>query len=125
MATTYFTKEHEWLRVEGDVAAIGITNHAQQQLGDVVFVEVPEVGRTIAAGEDVAVVESVKAASEIYAPLAGEIVEGNKALVDNPATVNEDPEGAAWFFKMRLSDPSAVSTLMSAEAYQSYVDSLD
>jgi glycine cleavage system H protein len=121
MATEYFTKDHEWVRVDGDVATIGITNHAQEQLGDVVFVEVPEAGRTVTAGEPVAVVESVKAASDVFSPLAGEVTQGNDALADNPAFVNEDAEGGAWFFKLRVADAGALSGLMDRAAYDAFV----
>jgi glycine cleavage system H protein len=116
-----YSKDHEWVRVEGDIATIGITDHAQMQLGDVVFVEVPEVGRAVTAGEACAVVESVKAASDVYAPVAGEVVEANAALAANPALVNEDAEGAAWFFKVRLANAGAVSGLMDKAAYDQFV----
>ena len=116
-----FSKDHEWVRVEGDLATIGITVHAQGQLGDVVFVEVPEPGRKVAAGEAVAVVESVKAASDVYAPLSGEVVEANDALADSPALVNEDAEGTAWFFKVRLSDKGQLEALMDRAAYDKFV----
>ncbi len=98
MAQVYYSKDHEWISVDGDIATVGITNHAQEQLGDVVFVEVPEVGRAIKPGDAAAVVESVKAASEVYAPLTGEVTEANTALADTPELVNEDAEGGAWFF---------------------------
>jgi glycine cleavage system H protein len=123
MASEYFTKDHEWIQLDGDVATIGITNHAQEQLGDVVFVEVPEVGRTVTASEAVAVVESVKAASDVFSPLAGEITEANAALADNPALVNEDPEAGAWFFKVRVADAAAVDGLMDRAAYDAFVAS--
>ncbi len=116
-----FSKDHEWVRVEGDVATIGITVHAQDQLGDVVFVEVPEAGRKVTAGEAVAVVESVKAASDVYAPLSGEVVEANSALADSPALVNEDAEGNAWFFKVRLADKGQLDSLMERAAYDKFV----
>jgi len=116
-----FSKDHEWVHVEGDLATIGITVHAQGQLGDVVFVEVPEAGRKVAAGEAVAVVESVKAASDVYAPLSGEVVEANGALADSPALVNEDAEGKAWFFKVRLADKSQLDGLMDRAAYDQFV----
>src|ERR1044071_4281044 len=102
----HYTKEHEWISVDGDIATIGITNHAQEQLGDVVFVELPAVGRKVAKGGDAAVVESVKAASEVYAPVTGEVTEVNRALEGEPALVNKDPEGSAWFLKIRLADKS-------------------
>jgi glycine cleavage system H protein len=123
MATEYFTRDHEWIRLDGNIATVGITNHAQEQLGDVVFVEVPEVGRTVTAGEAAAVVESVKAASDVFSPLAGEVSEANTDLADNPALVNEDAEGGAWFFKLRIADPSAVEGLMDRAAYDAFVAS--
>jgi glycine cleavage system H protein len=119
----YFTKEHEWIRVEGDTATVGITDFAQAQLGDVVFVEVPEAGRQVSKGSEAAVVESVKAASDVYAPVTGEVVEGNQALVDDPALVNSDPEGEGWFFKLRLSNQGELEGLMDADAYKSFCDS--
>ncbi len=121
MALERFTKDHEYVRVEGDVATIGITVHAQEQLGDIVFVELPEAGRAVTAGEAVAVVESVKAASDVFAPLDGEVVESNADLVGNPALVNEDAEGKAWFFKMRLADVSAAQALLDRAAYEAFV----
>ena len=121
--TVYYTKEHEWIRVDGDTATVGITDFAQGQLGDVVFVEVPEAGRHVAQGGEAAVVESVKAASDVYAPISGEVVEGNQALVDDPALVNSDPEGEGWFFKLRLSDTGELNELMNADQYKSYCDS--
>lgn len=120
--TTYYTKEHEWLRVEGDTATVGITDFAQGQLGDIVFVEVPEAGRTVEQGGDAAVVESVKAASDVYAPVSGEVIEGNAALADTPDLVNSDPEGEGWFFRLRLTDLSQLDELMDAEAYRSFCD---
>lgn len=123
MATEYFTRDHEWIRLEGDIATVGITNHAQEQLGDVVYVEVPEVGRTVTAGEAAAVVESVKAASDVFSPLAGEVSEANADLADNPALVNEDAEGGAWFFKLRVADPGAVEGMMDRAAYDAFVAS--
>ncbi|MCT8970332.1 glycine cleavage system protein GcvH [Microbaculum marinisediminis] len=120
----HFTKDHEWISVEGDVGTIGITDYAQEQLGDVVFVELPEVGKTVAIGEEAGVVESVKAASEIYAPVSGEVVEVNQALADEPAKVNEAPEGAGWFVKIKLSDTSQLDALMDADAYKAYVASV-
>ncbi|KZK85178.1 Glycine cleavage system H protein [Pseudovibrio sp. W64] len=122
--STYFTKDHEWLKVEGDVVTVGITEFAQSQLGDVVFVELPENGKTVDQDDEVAVVESVKAASEVYAPLDGEIVEGNELLVDEPAKVNEDPEGAAWFFKMKLGNAAQLEALMSEADYKAFVETL-
>jgi glycine cleavage system H protein len=121
MAIERFSKDHEWIRVEGDVATVGITDHAQGQLGDVVFVEVPEVGRRAAAGDAVAVVESVKAASDVFAPVSGEVVESNADLAANFALVNEDAEGKAWFFKIKLSDPGELDKLMDRAAYEAFV----
>jgi glycine cleavage system H protein len=121
MAIERFSKDHEWIRVEGDVATVGITDHAQGQLGDVVFVEVPEVGRKAAAGDAVAVVESVKAASDVFAPVSGEVVEANADLAANFALVNEDAEGKAWFFKIKLSDPGELAKLMDRAAYEAFV----
>jgi glycine cleavage system H protein len=117
-----FSEEHEWVLLDGDIATIGISDFAQQQLGDVVFIELPDVGRTVERGAEVAVVESVKAASEIYVPLSGEIVEINDALADNPAMVNESAEGDGWFFKMRLNDTAQVNELMDAAAYKAFTD---
>jgi glycine cleavage system H protein len=122
--TTYYSKDHEWISVEGDIATIGITNYAQEQLGDVVFVELPEAGKELAQGDEAAVVESVKAASEIIAPLDGEVVEANEALAEEPAKVNEDPEGAAWFMKQKVSNPDQLSELMDEAAYKAYVETL-
>jgi glycine cleavage system H protein len=122
--TTRYTEDHEWITVEGDVATVGITTYAQEQLGDVVFVELPEVGRKVSKGDEAAVVESVKAASEVYAPLDGEIVAANDVLADEPGKVNEDPEGAAWFVKIRLSDASQLETLMDEAAYKAHVEGL-
>ena len=122
--TVYFTSDHEWLRVEGDVATVGITDYAQAQLGDVVFAEVPDVGRVLAKGKEAAVVESVKAASDVYAPASGEVVEANAALADDPSLVNADPQGAGWFFRIRLSDPSELDGMMDAAAYEALVASL-
>jgi glycine cleavage system H protein len=123
MAVKY-TQEHEWIRVEGDVGTIGITDYAQEQLGDVVFVEVPAAGRKVTKGEAVAVVESVKAASDIYAPASGEIVEGNAALADAPGDVNAEPMGKGWFFKLRLADKSELDGLMDQAAYEAFVKTL-
>jgi len=117
-----FTKEHEWIRVEGTTAVIGITDFAQSQLGDIVFVEVPAAGRVLKAGGEAAVVESVKAASEVYAPVSGTVVEGNTALPDDPETVNRDPMGAGWFFKMTLSNPGELQGLMDQAAYDKFVE---
>lgn len=120
-----YTKDHEYVRIDGDVAIVGISEHAQSALGDVVFVELPEVGRKLAAGEAAAVVESVKAASDIYAPVAGEVVEVNRALEEAPGTVNEDPLGAGWFLKLRLDDPAAPEALMDEAQYAEYLKTLD
>ena len=119
-----FTKDHEWIDVEGDVARIGITNYAQEQLGDVVFVELPEAGRQFQQGNDAAVVESVKAASEVYAPVSGEIVEPNTKLEDDPALVNQDPTESGWFFTMKVSNPDELNDLMDEAAYADYVKEL-
>lgn len=121
---TYFTKEHEWITVEGDVATVGITDYAQAQLGDVVFVEVPPAGASLAKGKEAAVVESVKAASDVYAPVSGEVIEGNAALEDEPALVNTSPEGDGWFFRLRLADPTELDGLMDSAGYKEFVDSL-
>ena len=120
----YFTEEHEWIDVEGDSATVGITDYAQGQLGDIVFVELPEVGSVIDKGKDAAVVESVKAASDVYAPISGEIMEANEALEDDPALVNTAPEEDGWFFKMSIGDKSELEGLMDAKAYKSFCDSL-
>ena len=120
----YFTKEHEWIRVDGDQATVGISNHAQEQLGDIVFAEVPEAGRQLSKGQEAAVVESVKAASDVYAPVSGEVTEGNQAVADDPALVNTDPEGAGWFFKLKLSDAGELSGLMDEAAYRDWLKTL-
>ncbi|MDX2204842.1 MAG: glycine cleavage system protein GcvH [Hyphomicrobiaceae bacterium] len=119
--TERFTKDHEWVRLDGDVATIGITNHAQTQLGDVVFVELPEIGRKAAQGDAVAVVESVKAASDIFLPVAGEVVEVNADLNGQPGLVNEDAEGKAWFFKVKVANASELDGLMDRAAYDAFV----
>ena len=119
-----YTKEHEWIRVEGDVGTVGISAYAQEQLGDVVYVELPEAGRKIEQGKDFAVVESVKAASEVYAPVSGEVIESNAALGGEPATVNSDPLGAGWFAKIRLSNKAELDGLMDEAAYKTYVEGL-
>src|SRR5205814_5507787 len=118
--TTLFTADHEWLRIDGDVATIGVTDYAQSQLGDVVFVELPKVGRSLKKAEAAAVVESVKAASDVYAPISGEVVEVNDALSSEPALVNSDAAGNAWFFKMKISDKSELDGLMDEAAYQKH-----
>jgi glycine cleavage system H protein len=120
----YFTKEHEWIRVEGDVATVGISNHAQEALGDIVFAEVPDVGRRLNKGQDAAVVESVKAASDVYAPVSGEVIEGNQAVADDPALINSDPEGEGWFFKLRLDNPGELDGLMDEGAYRAWIKTL-
>jgi glycine cleavage system H protein len=120
----FFTKEHEWVRVDGDVATVGISDHAQEALGDIVFAEVPEAGKTVAKGDDAAVVESVKAASDVYAPVGGEVIEGNPALADDPALINRDPEGEGWFFRLKLADPSQLEGLMDEAAYRDWVKTL-
>lgn len=120
----YYTEDHEWIEVDGDTATVGITDYAQGQLGDIVFVEVPEEGRTVSKGDDAAVVESVKAASDVYAPVGGTVIEGNPALADNPALVNEDPEGEGWFFKLTLADAGELGGLMDESAYQDFVSKL-
>ena len=120
----YFTKEHEWIRVEGDVATVGISDHAQEALGDIVFAEVPDGGRSVSKGDDAAVVESVKAASDVYAPVSGDIIEGNSALADDPSLINRDPEGEGWFFKLKLSDPSELDGLMGESDYREWVKTL-
>jgi len=119
-----FTKDHEWVSLDGDIATVGITAYAQEQLGDVVFVEVPETGRQVAQGDDAAIVESVKAASEVYAPVSGEVVEGNDALADNPALVNEAPDSEGWFFRMKLSNTDELDALMDEAAYADFVKEL-
>jgi glycine cleavage system H protein len=124
MADLRFTKDHEWVRLDGDVATIGITAFAQDQLGDVVFVELPAVGKKVEQGKDAAVVESVKAASEVYAPLDGEVTEINDALTGDPALVNADPTGAAWFFKMRVTNKAQLDGLLDQAGYDSYVKGL-
>ena len=120
----YFTKEHEWIRVDGDTATVGISDHAQQALGDIVFAEVPSVGKSLAKGDDAAVVESVKAASDVYAPVSGEVTSGNDALGDDPALVNRDPEGEGWFFKLKLADHSELDGLMAEDAYREWIKTL-
>ena len=120
----YYTKEHEWVRVEGDTATVGVSSHAQEQLGDIVFAEVPEAGRKVSKGQEAAVVESVKAASDVYAPVSGEIIEGNAALADDPSLINSDPEGEGWFFKLKLDNPSELDGLMDEAAYREFVVSL-
>ena len=120
----YFTKDHEWIRVEGDTATVGISDHAQEALGDIVFAEVPEAGRKVSKGQEAAVVESVKAASDVYAPVSGEVIEGNPAVADDPSLINSDPEGEGWFFKLKLDDARAVEGLMNEGAYREWVKTL-
>lgn len=120
----YFTEDHEWVDVEGEIATVGITSYAQEQLGDIVFVELPAEGATFEKGDDAAVVESVKAASDVYAPVSGEVVETNGALEDEPALVNSDAEEDGWFFKLRLTDAAELDALMNESAYAKYVDGL-
>ena len=117
----YFTKDHEWISVDGDIGSVGITKHAAEQLGDIVFIEVPAAGRKVKQGEQIAVVESVKAASDIYAPVSGEIVGGNEELVSTPAGVSESPEGTGWFFKIKLADKGQLEALMDRTAYDAYL----
>ena len=120
----YFTEDHEWVDVEGDTGTVGISQYAQEQLGDIVFVDVPEAGKALTKGDEAAVVESVKAASDVYSPVSGTVTEGNAALGDAPALVNEDPEAAGWFFKLTLSDPAELETLMDEAAYAAFVAQL-
>jgi glycine cleavage system H protein len=122
MPETRFTKDHEWVRLDGAVAVVGITDHAQQALGDIVFVELPEPGREVSQGEACAVVESVKAASDVYAPLAGRVSEHNAAVIDDPTLVNSAPEGDGWFFKLRLADAGGFAELMDADAYRAFLE---
>jgi glycine cleavage system H protein len=124
MSETRFTDQHEWVRLDGDTATVGITKYAAEQLGDVVFVDLPEKGRKVGAGAEAAVVESVKAASEVYAPVGGEVSEANGALQNQPGTVNEDPEGAGWFFKLKSVPPSDFAKLMTETAYAEFVKGL-
>jgi glycine cleavage system H protein len=124
MAETRYSKEHEWIRLDGDVATVGISDYAQSQLGDIVFVEVPDKGKKLTKGGEAAVVESVKAASEVYAPVSGEVVEGNAALSANPALVNSAAQGEGWFFKMKIANKAELAELMDEKAYQDYVKGL-
>ena len=123
MATRY-SRDHEWVRLDGEIATIGITAYAAEQLGDVVFVELPEVGRKVKKGEGAAVVESVKAASDVYSPVSGEVTEANPAIADDPSVINNDPEGEGWFFKLRLSDPGELEGLMDEAAYREWCETL-
>jgi glycine cleavage system H protein len=120
----YFTEDHEWVDVDGDIGTVGITDYAQGQLGDIVFVDVPEEGKTLTKGDEAAVVESVKAASDVYSPVSGTVIEGNDELSDNPALVNEDADGEGWFFKLTLSDPSELEDLMDETKYEAFVAKL-
>lgn len=120
----YYTEDHEWVEVDGDIGTVGISEYAQGQLGDIVFVETPDEGKEVGKGDDVAVVESVKAASDVYSPVSGTVIEGNADLADNPALVNEDPEGEGWFFKITLSDPSELEGLMDEAKYAAFVAKL-
>lgn len=120
----YFTEDHEWIDIDGDTGTVGISDYAQGQLGDIVFVEVPDAGRSLAKGDEAAVVESVKAASDVYSPVSGNVLEGNPALTDEPALVNSDPEGEGWFFKIALSDASELDALMDETAYAAFVAKL-
>ncbi len=119
--STYYTKEHEWVTVDGDTATVGITKHAAEQLGDIVFVEAPEPGTQVEQGAEAGVVESVKAASDVYAPVSGEVVEVNEKLADNPGLVNEDAEGEGWFYKVKMSNPDELNALMDAAAYEAFL----
>jgi glycine cleavage system H protein len=120
----YFTEDHEWIDVDGDIGTVGISDYAQSQLGDIVFVEVPDAGRSLGKGDEAAVVESVKAASDVYSPASGTVLEGNPSLTDEPALVNSDPEGEGWFFKITLSDASELDALMDETAYAAFVAKL-
>jgi glycine cleavage system H protein len=124
MSAVKFTKDHEWIRLEGDIAVIGISDYAQTQLGDVVYVELPEVGRRVEKGKEAAVVESVKAASEVFAPVSGEVVAVNAALASEPGRVNSDPLGEGWFLKLRIANPKELAELMDAAAYDRFVEGL-
>ncbi len=125
MSDRKFSKEHEWVDVEDGIATVGISDYAQEQLGDLVYIELPEVGQQIALGDQAAVVESVKAASEIYAPVSGEVAEINSALEDEPGLVNGEPTGGGWFFKLKLDDDAELGSLMDEDAYQEYIEELD
>jgi glycine cleavage system H protein len=122
--TRYYTEDHEWIEVDGQSATVGITDYAQGQLGDIVFVEVPAAGTSVAKGNDAAVVESVKAASDVYSPVTGVVTEGNPALADDPALVNTDPQGEGWFFKLTITQPNELEALMDEAAYQAFCDTL-
>jgi glycine cleavage system H protein len=122
--TTRYTRDHEWVRLEGDVAVVGISRYAQEQLGDIVFVELPEIGKQLTKGAEAAVVESVKAASEVFAPVAGEVVAVNQALTDEPAKVNESPEVSGWFLKLKPANPADLDTLMDETAYKAFLETI-
>lgn len=122
--SNHYSRDHEWVRLEGDIAVVGISNHAQEQLGDVVYVELPAIGKKLAKGEEAAVVESVKAASEVFAPVSGEVVEVNDALTDEPAMVNQSPEANGWFLKVRVDDKKEVESLMDADAYKAFLETI-
>ncbi|MEM9628679.1 MAG: glycine cleavage system protein GcvH [Pseudomonadota bacterium] len=124
MAKILYTKEHEWLRVDGDVATVGISDHAQEQLGEIVFVDLPEVGKAVDKDGDMAVVESVKAASDVYAPIKGEVVEINDTLADEPGQVNDSPEDKGWFCKLKIADAGELDDLMDEDAYKSFLETL-
>ncbi len=125
MSELRYTEDHEWVRIDGDVATVGISDYAQEQLGDIVFVELPDVGKTVSRSDEAGVIESVKAASEVYAPVSGEVIEVNAALADTPEKVNSDPTGDGWFMKIKLSDASEVDPLMDEAAYKAFVANLD
>ena len=122
MSEKKFSKKHEWVSIEGDIATVGITKHATEMLGDIVFVEVPETGKAIEQNNQAAVVESTKAASDVYSPISGEVTEGNKAIVDDPSSVNSDPEGASWFFKIKIKNSSELDSLMTKSDYDKFVE---
>ncbi len=121
MSEKKFSKNHEWIMIDGDVAIVGITKHATEMLGDIVFVEVPEKGKTVEAGGQTAIVESTKAASDVYSPISGDVAEGNQTIVDDPSKVNADPEGEGWFFKVKVKDKSQLNNLMSKDAYEKFI----
>ena len=125
MAKMLYTKDHEWLRVADRVATVGISDHAQEQLGEIVFVDLPETGKKVSRSSEMAVVESVKAASDVYAPISGEVLEVNETLADDPARVNASPEDQGWFCKLRIDDPSELDDLMDADSYQNFLETLD
>ncbi len=124
MSDIKFSEDHEWLLIESDIVTVGITDYAQEQLGDVVFVELPAVGKTLAKGDEAAVIESVKAASEVYAPISGEVTAANDALAEEPSQVNSDAQGEGWFFKLKMADPSELEGLMDEAAYRTFVEGL-